>query len=117
MNLISYGVGYTPIGTPEELEELEELEGVIDIIDPFGLRHIPGQIKDKVTKKVDGYIEQKTQRAASVASARVEQGVKRAMNDASSSAMAFAAGGILVGTVAGGVYFYKRSVDRKAGAR
>ena len=102
-----YGTGYEPIG------DLNDVGDLVDFIDPLGIRKIPGKVKDKV----DGYIEQKTQRAAQVASARVEKGVRRAMGDASHAAMAFAAGGVLVGAIAGGAYWYQRSKAKKDGAR
>lgn len=104
-----YGVGYAPIDGLGD----EPMGDLVDFIDPLGIRKIPGKVK----AKVDGFIESKTQRAAQIASQRVEQGVRRAMSDAGSTAMAFAGGGLLVGAVAGGVFIYRRSQARKTGAR
>ena len=84
-----YGIGYQP------------LEGLTDF-DPFGIR-----------KKVDNYVEQKAQRAANLAEQRVEAGVRRAVGDAGKSAALFVGGGLLVGLVAGGIYYYRRAKDRR----
>jgi hypothetical protein len=90
---ILYGVGYEPLGS------------LADFIDPFGIRKIPGEIKSKV----DHYIDSKADHAASVAEKRVEQGVRKAIDDSGRSALAFVAGGLLAGAIAGGIYMYRRS--------
>lgn len=81
-----YGIGYQP------------LEGLSDYLDPFGIR-----------KRVDNYVEQKAQRAATLAEQRVEAGVRRAVGAAEKSALMFVGGGLLVGLIAGGIHFYRRS--------
>jgi hypothetical protein len=96
-----YGVGYEPLGD------------LADFIDPFGLRKIPGNIK----KKVDGYVESKAQRAASLAESHVEAGVRRAVSDAGKTAMIFGAGGILAGLVGLGVYTYRKHGKHNQGRR
>ncbi len=93
----TYGVGYEPLGS------------LADFVDPFGIRNIPGNIK----KKVDGYVDQKAQRAAALAEQHVEAGVNRAINTAQNRAIMFAAGGLLVGAVWGGVTLYRRSKERR----
>ena len=79
-----YGVGYTPMGD------------LVDVLDPFGVRKIPGAIKQKVGQA----IEARTQHAGDVAGAKVEAGVRRAMADAEKKAITFV--GAAVGTVAVG---------------
>ncbi len=106
---ILYGVGYGPLG---DLGDGAELEAILDFIDPLGIRKVPEAIKGKV----DSYVEAKTQRAATVASGRVEAGVRRAMNDAGGTAFKVAAGGLAALTLAGGVYYVTRHA-RKGGAR
>jgi hypothetical protein len=95
-----YGIGYAPIGD------------LVDVLDPFGLRNIPGEIKHRV----DGAIEARTQHAGDVAGAKVEAGVRRAMADAEHKAITFAisaAAGVVV--VGGLVWWVARS--RREGAR
>ncbi len=94
-----YGVGYEPIGD------------LVDFIDPFGLRKIPGKIKTKV----DNYVESKAERAANLAESHVEAGVRKAVGDAGKTAMVFAAGGILAGLVAAGIYAYRKHHEEEGG--
>ena len=105
-----YGsVGYAPdfgdaydVGDEADVGDFE----VMDLVDPLGMRNIPGKVK----AKVDGYVESKAQRAATLAGQRVEAGVNRAVNTAGTNAALFAAGGVLAGTlVAGTIYLAKRS--------
>ncbi len=104
-----YGsVGYAPdfgdaydVGDEADVGDFE----VMDLVDPFGIRNIPGKVK----AKVDGYVESKAQRAATLAGQRVEAGVNRAVSTAGTNAALFAAGGVLAGTlVAGTIYLVKR---------
>ena len=88
-----YGLGYEPLGD------------LADFVDPFGLRKIPG----KVRQKVDNYVEGKAQRAATLAEQHVEAGARRAVGDAGKTALAVAAGGALTGVVVAGIYFYRRA--------
>ncbi len=92
MKPIVYGLGYEPIGS------------LADFVDPFGIRKIPGNVK----QKVDNYVENKAQRAANLAESHVEAGVRRAVNDATKNAIAFGVGGALVAAVAAGIFFYTR---------
>jgi hypothetical protein len=89
-----YGIGYAPIGD------------LVDMVDPFGLRKVPGAIK----QRVDNAIEVRTQHAGDVAGAKVEAGVRRAMADAERKAITVAisaaTGAVLVG---GLVWFVARS--------
>ena len=82
-----YGIGYAPIGD------------LVDVIDPFGLRKVPGAIK----QRVDNAIEARTQHAANVAGSKVEAGVRRAMSDAEHKAITFAVGAAAGAVVVGGL--------------
>ena len=93
----SYGMGYEPIGS------------LADFVDPFGIRKIPGKVKDSV----DHYVDSKAEHAAQLAETHVEAGVRRAVNDASKTAMIFAAGSLLAGLVATGIYVYKKRRDEE----
>jgi hypothetical protein len=102
------------VGEPEELlaeivppgQELGEVK-VIDLIDPLGLRNVPGKI-------VDRWVDQKAQRAASIAEARVQGVITRTLNDAKTTAAKAALGTALVAGVAGGVWYF---VHRRRSAR
>ncbi len=106
---ILYGVGYEPLG---DLGDGADIDGLLDLVDPLGFRKVP----EKVQSKVNGYIEEKTQRAAKVARREVEAGVRSAVSDAGSTALKVAAGGLLVSAMVGGVYLYTRH-DGRRGAR
>jgi hypothetical protein len=94
-----YGIGYAPIGD------------LADALDPFGLRKVPGAIK----QRVDSAIEARTQHAANVAGAKVEAGVRRAMSDAEQKAITFAIGAAAGAVVVGGlVWFALRSRREEA---
>ncbi len=92
-----YGLGYEPLGS------------FADFVDPFGIRKIPGNIKNSV----DHYVDSKAEHAANLAEAHVEAGVRRAVGDAGRTAMIFAAGGILAGLVAAGISSYRKRRDEE----
>ena len=85
-----YGIGYAPIGD------------LVDVLDPFGLRNVPGAIK----QRVDTAIEARTQHAGDVAGAKVEAGVRRAMADAEHKAITFAVAAAAGAVVVGGLVWF-----------
>jgi hypothetical protein len=93
----SYGIGYQPIGD------------LADFVDPFGIRKIPG----KIANKVDHYVNAKAQTAANLAEKHVEAGVNKAIQSAGKEALAFVAGGCIIGAVWGGLTFYRRSKSHR----
>ena len=85
-----YGIGYAPIGD------------LVDLVDPFGLRKVPGAIK----QSVDNAIESRTQHAGDVAGAKVEAGVRRAMSYAEHKAITFAVAAAAGAVVVGGLVWF-----------
>lgn len=114
MNRIGYGnAGYGPLGDTTDTNAAEDVGDFVDFIDPLGIRKIPG----KIEKKIDNYVEAKSQRAANLASQRVEQGVKKAMGDSAKTALMVAAGGVLVGGTVAAVMTYRSKKAREEGGR
>jgi hypothetical protein len=94
------------VGQPEELiaeivppgEELGDVN-VIDLIDPLGLRNVPGKI-------VDRWVDQRANRAANIAEARVQGVIHRTLGEAKRTATKAVLGTALVVGVAGGVWYF-----------
>ncbi len=78
-----YGIGYQPMGD------------LLDLVDPFGIRKVPGKVKSALDRDV----EAKTQRAASVTGARVKDGVHQAVDGAERKAVVFLMGGLVGASV------------------
>jgi len=89
-----YGLGYEPLGD------------VIDFLVP------PVGIARAIGRKVDHYVNDKAQTAATLAEHRVEAGVKRAVGEAGKHAATFVIGGLVVGALVGAIYLYRRGGER-----
>ena len=90
----------------------DPLGDLIDVIDPFGIHKLPGEILSApaaLGRKVDA-TENKAavalSQAGSGAAARIDHAVTSAASNAKDVAITFAVCGVLATAIAGGVYAY-----------